>query len=54
MVRLCLIANRIQGNELTGMLYGGLVGITYGVIYLYKSHKRMNGILNQIRVQNTQ
>lgn len=48
-----LIAHRVQGDELKGMFYGGLVGmvigITFGVIYLHKSRKRMNSILGQIK-----
>lgn len=47
------ISRQADGEELTGLLYGGLAGLVIGVglglSHLHKSHKRLNGILSQIR-----
>ena len=46
------LSQHLQGEELQGILCGGIVGLVIGlvcgVMYLYKSHKRLNGILRQI------
>lgn len=48
-----ILSSMIGGKEMTGMFYGGLIGLVIGTAcglkQIYNSRKRMNTILNQIK-----
>lgn len=48
-----ILSSMIGGKEMTGMFYGGLIGLVIatacGLKQIYNSRKRMNTILNQIK-----
>ena len=48
-----ILSSMINGKEITGMFYGGLIGLVIGTAcglkQIYNSRKRMNTILNQIK-----
>lgn len=48
-----ILSSMIGGKEMTGMIYGGLIGLVIGTAcglkQIYNSRKRMNTILNQIK-----